>query len=214
MSSHEAIIASIINNDTGLTTEQLLESHLDGIPATMRLQQVQDLLLAISEADGLIAEIASNVWVYVMSHRLWESKYSSLEAFKESIAYDVTIHQMLKKYNILNVRQQADCRSILANWGSLPFEALPADLHPPKFSRDLLQFLNRLSKICPLDKAVVLLKEQVHRRYWGAGHSSYSSLRQHIIVADVVRVHEDLKSQIVSKNNQPKESQKSEVRYV
>ena len=81
-----------------------------------------------------------------------------MEAFKESIAYDVTIYQMLK-YNILNVRQQADCQSILANWGSLPFEALPADLHPPKFSRDLLQFLNRLSKICPLDKAVVLLKE-------------------------------------------------------
>jgi hypothetical protein len=75
----------------------------------MRLQQVQDLLLAISEADGLIAEIASNIWVYVMSHRLWEPKYSSLEAFKKSIAYDVTIHQMLKKYNILNVRQQADC---------------------------------------------------------------------------------------------------------
>ena len=61
MSSHEAIIASIINNDTGLTTEQLLESHLDGIPATIRLQQVQDLLLTISKADGLIAEIASNV---------------------------------------------------------------------------------------------------------------------------------------------------------
>ena len=208
MSSHEAIITSIINNDTGLTTEQLLESHLDGIPATMRLQQVQDLLLAISEADGLIAEIASNVWVYVMSHRLWEPKYSSLEAFKESIAYDVTIHQMLKKYNILNTRQRADCRSILANWGSLPFEALPADLHPPKFSRDLLQFLNRLSKICPLDKAVILLKEQVHKRYWGAEHSSYSSLKQHM------RVYEDLKSQIASEENQFKEHQKSEVRYV
>jgi hypothetical protein len=201
MSSHEAIIASIVNNDTGLTTEQLLESHLDGIPAMMRLQQVQDLLLAISEADGLIAEIASKVWVYIMSHRLWEPKYSSLEAFKESIAYDVTIHQMLKKYNILNTRQRANCRSILANWGSLPFEALPADLHPPKFSKDLLQFLNRLSKICPLDKAVILLKEQVHKRYWRAGHSSYSSLRQHIIVADVMRVHEDLKSQIASEGN-------------
>ena len=201
MSSHEAIIASIVNNDTGLTTEQLLESHLDGIPAMIRLQQVQDLLLAISEADGLIAEIASKVWVYIMSHRLWEPKYSSLEAFKESIAYDVTIHQMLKKYNILNTRQRANCRSILANWGSLPFEALPADLHPPKFSKDLLQFLNRLSKICPLDKAVILLKEQVHKRYWRAGHSSYSSLRQHIIVADVMRVHEDLKSQIASEGN-------------
>ena len=137
-----------------------------------------------------------------------------MEAFKESIAYDVTIHQMLKKYNILNTRQRADCRSILANWGSLPFEALPADLHPPKFSRDLLQLLNRLSKICPLDKAVILLKEQVHKRYWGAGHSLYSSLRQHIIVADVMRVHEDLKSQIASKGNQLKEHQKSEVRYV
>jgi hypothetical protein len=124
MSSHEAIITSIINNDTSLTTEQLLESHLDGIPVTMQLQQVQDLLLAISEADGLIAEIASNVWVYIMSHRLWEPKYSSLEAFKESIAYDVMIHQMLKKYNILNTRQQTDFRSILANWGSLPFEGL------------------------------------------------------------------------------------------
>ncbi len=214
MSSHEAIIASIVNNHTGLTTEQLLESHLDGIPATQQLQQVQDLLLAISEADGLITEIASNVWVYVMSRRLWEPKYSSLEAFKESIAYDVTIHQLLKKYSALSDRKQSDCRSILANWGSLPFEALPADLHPPKFSRDLLQFLNRLSKICPLDKAVVLLKEQVLRRYWGAGHSSYSNLRPHIIVADVMHVYEDLRLQIDSEGNQLKESQKSEVRYV
>jgi hypothetical protein len=56
MSSHKAIIVSIINNDTGLTTEQLLESYLDGILAMIRLQQVQNLLLTISETDSLIAE--------------------------------------------------------------------------------------------------------------------------------------------------------------
>ena len=210
--SAEAVISSIINNHTSITIEQQLTNYLDGIPRTERLQQVQDLLLVISEADSLVAEITSKVWTYVMTHKLWESKYSSLEAFKESIAYDVTIHQMLEKYGALTKRQQADTRNILANWKFSPFNALPVDLHPPKFSRDLLQYLNRLSKICPLDKAVVLLKEQVHRRYWGAQHSSYSNLRPYIIVADVMHVYEDLKSQIASEDNQLKESQKLEVR--
>ena len=68
--SVDAIIASIINNDTSLTIEQLLQNYLDGIPRTKQLQQVQDLLLAISEADSLIAEIASKVWMYVMTHKL------------------------------------------------------------------------------------------------------------------------------------------------
>ena len=103
--SVDAIIASVINNHTDLTIEQLLENHLDGIPRTEWLQQVQDLLLAISEADSLVAEIASKLWTYVMTHKLWESKYSSLEAFKESIAYEVTIHEMLKKYGTLAKRQ-------------------------------------------------------------------------------------------------------------
>jgi hypothetical protein len=68
--SIDAIIASVINNHSDLTIEQLLENHLDGISRTKRLQQVQDLLLAISEADSLVAEIASKVWAYVMTHKL------------------------------------------------------------------------------------------------------------------------------------------------
>ena len=80
-------------------------NHLEGIPRTERLQQVQDLLLAILEADGLVAEIASKVWMYVMTHKLWESKYPSLEAFKESIAYDVTTHELLKRHGVLSTRQ-------------------------------------------------------------------------------------------------------------
>jgi hypothetical protein len=99
----------------------------------------------------------------------------------------------------------------LANWGSLPFKALPADLQPPKFGRDLLQYLNRLSKICSLDKAVTLLKEQVHRRYWGAQQSSYSNLRQHIILVDIMTVYKNLKLQIASEENVLEEP---EVRYV
>ena len=136
--SVDAIIALVINNHTDLTIEQLLKNYLDSIPRTKRLQQVQDLLLAISEADSMIAEIASKVWAYIMTHKLWEPKYSSLEAFKESIAYEVTFHEILKRYGTLAKRQQVDAQSILANWGSLPFDALPEDLHPPKFSRDLL----------------------------------------------------------------------------
>src|SRR5580692_8697504 len=103
MSSHmipaidsvDAIIASVINNHTDLTIEQLLQNHLDSIPRTKWLQQVQDLLLPISEVDSLVAEIASKVWTYVMTHKLWEPKYSSLEAFKDLIAYEITIHEML-----------------------------------------------------------------------------------------------------------------------
>ncbi len=201
LSSAETVISSIINNGTSVTIEQQLTNHLDGIPRTKRLQEVQDLLLVISEAEGLVAEIASKVWTYVMTHKLWESKYPSLEAFKESIAYDVTIHELLKRYGVLTAREQGFARSILANWQSLPFDALPIELHPPKFSRDLLQFLSRLSKICSLDKAIVLLKEQVRKRQSLAGPTSYSKLRTHIITVDVMHVYQDLQSQMVSKDN-------------
>lgn len=203
--SAETVISSIIKNHTSVTIEQQLTSHLDGIPRTKRLQQVQDLLLAISEADGLVAEIASKVWIYVMTHKLWEPKYSSLEAFKESIAYDVTIHELLKRYGVLSKRQQTYARSILANWQSLPFDALPVELHPPKFSRNLLQFLSGLSKICSLDKAIVLLKEQVKLRQLAAGPSAYSKMKTYIIVEDVIHVYEDLQ-QMTAENNRLKES--------
>ena len=204
--SVEMVISSIINDHTSLTIEQQITNHLDGIPRTKRLQQVQDLLLAVSEADGLVVEIASKVWTYVMTHKLWESKYSSLEAFKESIAYDVKIHELLIRYGVLSKRQQAYARSILANWHSLPFDALPVELHPPKFSRDLLQFLSGLSKICSLDKAIVLLKEQVQRRQLLAGPSSYSKLKTYIMVADVMHVCQDLQDQMASLDNQLKRS--------
>ena len=157
--SAEIVISYIIKNRTSVTIEQQLTNHLDGIPRPKRLEQVQNLLLATSEADDLVIEVAAKVWTYVMANKLWEPKYSSLEAFKESIDYDVTIHELLKRYGVLSKRQQAYARSILANWHSLPFDALPAELHPPKFSRDLLQFLSGLSKMCSLDKAIVLLKE-------------------------------------------------------
>ena len=81
----EAVISSIINNRTSVTVEQQLADHLDSIPTTERLGEVQNLLLTISEADASVAEIASKVWMYVMAHKLWESKYRSLEDFKLSI---------------------------------------------------------------------------------------------------------------------------------
>jgi hypothetical protein len=196
------VISSIINNHTSVTIEQQLTNHLDRIPMTKRLQEVQDLLLAISEADGLVAEIASKIWIYVMTHKLWQSKYPSLEAFKESIAYDVTVHELLKRYGVLTTREQGFARSILANWQSLPFDALPTELHPPKFGRDLLQFLSRLSKICSLDRAVVLLKEQVQKRQSLAGPSSYSKLRTYLTAADVMHVYQDLKSRMALEDNQ------------
>lgn len=215
-SSAETVISSIINNHTGISIEQQLMSHLDGIPKTMLLQHVQHLLLAISEADGLVVEIASNIWTYIMTHRLWEPKYPSLEAFKDSIAYDATIHEMLKRHGMLADRHQAYARSILANWQSLPFEALPAELHPPKFSKNLLQYLSRLSKICSLDKAIVLLKEQVRLRQLSVGPYSYSKLKAYIIVDDVMQVCEDLQFQMAYEDNRLEEIQESEVvsRYV
>ena len=210
-SSAETVISSIINNHTSITIEQQLTSHLDGIPKAKQLRQVQDLLLAISGADGLVAEIASKVWTYIMTHKLWEPKYPSLEAFKNSIAYDATIHEMLKRHSMFTERQQAYARSILANWQSLPFDALPVELQPPKFSKHLLQFLSQLSKICSLDKAIVLLKEQVQQRQLLAGPSSYSKLKSYIIVTDVIHVCEDLQFQIASEDNRLKESRS---RYV
>jgi hypothetical protein len=204
--SAEIVISYIIKNRTSVTIEQQLTNHLDGIPRPKRLEQVQNLLLATSEADDLVIEVAAKVWTYVMANKLWEPKYSSLEAFKESIAYDVSIHDMLKRYGALDKRQKAYARKILVNWESLPFDALPAELHPPRFSRTLLEFLYKISKICSLDKAIVLLKEQVRRRIAMAGPLSYSKMNTHITVIDLRKIHEDLKG------DRGKESQKSEIR--
>ena len=78
-----------------------------------------------------------------MTHRLWESKYSSLEAFKKSIAYEITVDDVLKRQEVLSLRHQAEARGILANWKSLPHDALPLELRPPRLSKNLLAFLNR-----------------------------------------------------------------------
>ena len=66
----ETVISSIINNRTSVTVEQQLADHLDRIPITERLGEVQNLLLAISEADASVAEIASKVRMYVLAHKL------------------------------------------------------------------------------------------------------------------------------------------------
>ena len=201
MSSHivpvtgtiQTVISSIINNRTSVTVEQQLADHLDRIPITERLGEVQNLLLAISEADASIAEIASKVWMYVLAHRLWESKYQSLEDFKLSIAYGDTILHLLKRYGENNTREQGFARSILANWKSLPEKALPVELQPPKYSRDILQFLSRLSKICPLDKAIYLLKEQIQKRSLLAGPGGFWKMTTiHIVAMDVSNVLQDL----------------------
>ena len=137
-----------------------------------------------------------------MTYKLWESKYPSLEAFKESITYDVTVQELLKRYGVLTTREQGFAQSILANWQSLPFDALPVELHPPKFGRDLLQFLSRLSKICSLGKAIVFLQEEIRRRQSLAGPTSYSKLRTYIMAVDIMYVYQDLQSPIVSEDNQ------------
>jgi hypothetical protein len=98
-----------------------------------------------------------------------------LEAFKESIAYDVTVHELLKRYSVLTTREQGFAQSILANWQSLPLNALPTELHPPKFGRDLLQFLSRLSKMCSLDK--VVLTQRAKPAAWPCA-AQYKSLAQ------------------------------------
>jgi hypothetical protein len=199
------IITSIIDDCTDRTIEQRLQRYLDAIPKPQRLQKVQELLLAVSETDGLVAEIASKAWNYIVTHRLWESKYSSLEAFKESIAYDITVDDVLKRQEVLSLRHQAEAHGILANWKSLPHDALPPELRPPRLSKDLLAFLNRLSKVCPLDKAITLLRAQVAQRLsLAAGKRLKSYPKPHIIPADVLHVWEQMKPLTSCPDNQLK----------
>ena len=100
---------------------------------------------------------------------------------------------MLKRYGENNTREQDFARSILANWKSLPEKALPVELQPPKYSRDILQFLSRLSKICPLDKAIYLLKEQIQKRSLLAGPRGFWKMTTiHIVAMDVSNILQDL----------------------
>jgi hypothetical protein len=187
---------AIIRVQTDISIEQQLEKHLSSIPKPQQIEQIQELLLVTSITDELIPEIASKAWNYLETHQLWESKYPSLEAFKEVIDYD-SVDDMLKRNNMLMERRQIEARGISANWGLLPHDAIPLELRPPTFSRDLLKFLNQVGKVCPLDQAIAMLKTQVAQRslasttYMSCGRNSQAP---YILTGDVIRVWEQLRA--------------------
>jgi len=71
------------------------------------------------------------------------------------------------------------------------------------FGKNLLAFLNRLSKVCPLEKAITLLTAQVaHQLSFVAGQHPKYYPKPHIIPADVLQVWEQIKPLTSCLNNQ------------
>lgn len=157
-------IAAIINDQRDLCIKEQLDRHVNGISERETLEWIQELLLTATKTDELVAEIVSEAWKYLEAHRLWQSNYPTLEAFKDAINYRSTVRNVLERHEKLTQQQQAAARQIHANWNRLPHEVLPPDIRPPKFGRDLLIDLNRLSKICPRDQVIDMLKAQGARR--------------------------------------------------
>jgi hypothetical protein len=188
-------LIAIIGGHNHPSIEERLEKYMSSIPKPQRLERIQELLVAASETDELVAEIASKAWSYLESHQLWESKYRSLEAFKEAINYESTVNDILKRKDILDARQLGESRCILANWGRLPHDALPPELHPPRFTTDMLRLLNRLSKICPLGQAISMLKDHVQQRLSLSvvgTKGARNSRAPHILPGDVMKIWEQV----------------------
>ena len=70
-------------------------------------------------------------------------------------------------------------------------------------SKNLLAFLNRLSKVCPLDKAITLLRAQVVQRLSLAASKRLKYYpKPHIILANVLHVWEQMKPLTSCPDNQ------------
>jgi hypothetical protein len=63
-------LTAIICNHTHPSVEEQVEKYMNSIPKPQRLERIQELLLAASETDELVAKIASKTWSYLETHRL------------------------------------------------------------------------------------------------------------------------------------------------
>lgn len=181
--------------DTSSSVEQQFQKRFGKLSREQQFNQLLDLLHATSEADERIAEVAWEAWRYVKTHRLWETRYPTLEAFQDAIDYEKTLKAILARHKMLSDRKQRDARGILENWGRLPHEVLPPELKPSTFSKHVLSQLNRLSKVCLLDHAITMLKKQVERRLSlpavGTIAAGYSRASQ-VLAGDIIVVWEQV----------------------
>ncbi len=109
-------IAAIINDQTDLSIKEQLDRHLNGISERERLEWIQELLLTAAETDELVAEIVSEAWNYLETHRSWQSNYPMLEAFKDAINYRSTVRNILERHEKLTQQQQTAARQVYSNW--------------------------------------------------------------------------------------------------
>jgi hypothetical protein len=61
-------LIAIIGGYNHLSIEERLEKYMSSIPKPQRLERIQELLVATSETDELVAKIASKAWSYLKSH--------------------------------------------------------------------------------------------------------------------------------------------------
>ncbi|KAH0545339.1 hypothetical protein FGG08_000638 [Glutinoglossum americanum] len=188
-----------------------IHGQLDGLDSKQkRLIEVLRILDAAGEVDEQTLEAVNATWGYLITNRLWESQYQSLESLKDEIDYEQTVKVFLEKHELLTSRKQADARKIQICWGQPPHKALPDRIRPPKFSQNLLQQLLRLSKICPLNEAVVLLQSEIDRRILKAGCSGRDRSKPYVLRGDVLSVLHLLKQRLPNHDNQA-QSQPSET---
>ena len=143
---------------------QQLYKNLSAHTREHQFKQLVHLLHAISETDEHVAETAWESWNYLETNRLWDDRYPSLEAFQDAINYEGLIKNIVDRRTAILKRKQTETRGIRASWGVIPDKALPLNLLPPKLSKHMLTYLNRISTICPPEEAISTIGAQVTQR--------------------------------------------------
>ena len=80
-------LITLAYENQGKSIRDQLDSYLNKLPESERLQRVLALLDAAGELDECVTELVWESWDYLKAHRLWQYQYSTLEALQDAIGY-------------------------------------------------------------------------------------------------------------------------------
>jgi hypothetical protein len=140
-----------------------LEQRLFPLSRPEQLSSLLDILQTSVDASEHADEVVAEAWSYLQEHQLWNVRYDSLTALQKDIEFDDGVRHMLERHKKVLARMQTACTGIQKKWGGFLPDLLGA-ITPPRCTRHLLEMLHRLSKICPFDRAKILLEQAISDR--------------------------------------------------
>jgi len=172
-----------------IEVSQKLSDHLAKLPPQDQLDQLLAFFHATTN-DEALAYLGSEAWRYLVAHALWSHRYPSLGALQQDIAFVDTLKPILERHDRNTLRIQIEAHGIQRHWHCRPSDAIPPELAPPRFSAHLSRQLHALSRDCPLQRAIPLLRAQVTRRLL----APKARKEAYINLGDIVQVRQQYKA--------------------